>query len=452
MRNLPPQIIYVLRQFELLFSERMWDWVKILVVGAILAPGKRTVTACLRVMGLSHERQFQAYHRVLNRAKWSSRKLSRVLLGLLLQAFAPADAPVILGIDEHLERRRGRKIEAKGIYRDSVRSSKSFFVKSSGLRWVCLMLLAPIPWAKRVWALPFLSVLAPSERYYQDRKRQHKPVLTWARQMIGQARRWLPNRKLIVSADSTYAALDFLAFCQSLCNPVTVVTRLRLDAALYDPAPARAARQNGRPRVKGARQMTLAARLSEASTVWSEHTVAWYGRTTKGVRLSSGTALWYHSGMVPVYIRWVLITDPAGQCEPQALLCTDTRVEAQQIVEWFVLRWQLEVTFEEARAHMGIETQRQWSELAILRTTPSLLGLFSLITLFAHQLLQGQELPVRQAAWYTKGVPTFADTIAFVRQQLWPVEGFWMSGDELDMVKIPRVLLDRLTDTLAFAA
>ena len=452
MRNLPPQIIHVLRHFELLFSERMWEWVKILIVGAILAPGKRTVTACLRVLGLAQERQFQTFHRILNRATWSSRKVSQVLLRLLLHAFVPADAPIILGIDEHLERRRGCKIVAKGIYRDSVRSSKSFFVKSSGLRWVCVMLLAPIPWARRVWALPFLTVLAPSERYYQERKRQHKPVLKWARQMIGQVRRWVPDRKLVLTADSTYAALEFLAFCQRLVRPVTVITRLRLDAALYDPAPARLAGQNGRPRVKGARQPTLAARLAEETTEWTEARLTWYGRTTKTVRLASGTAVWYHSGMRPVSIRWVLITDPRGALEPQALLCTDTAVSKEQIVEWFVLRWQLEVTFEEARAHLGIETQRQWSELAILRTTPGLLGLFSLITLFAHQLLAGQELPVRQAAWYVKDVPTFADTIAFVRQQLWPVEGFWMSCEEGDMVKIPRALLDRFTDTLAFAA
>ena len=394
MRKGPPQIIHVLRHFELLFSERTWDWVKILLVGAILAPGKRTVTACLRVLGLSQERQFQVYHRVLNRAKWSSRKLSRVLLGLLLQAFVPADAPVVLGIDEHLERRRGRKIEAKGIYRDSVRSSKSFFVKTSGLRWVCLMLLAPIPWAKRTWALPFLSVLAPSERYSTERKRAHKPVLTWARQMVKQVRRWLPNRALVVTADSTYAALDFLASCQRLKEAVAVITRLRLDAALYDPAPARLAGQNGRPRLKGVRQATLAARLSDPATLWSEHRLAWYGRTTKTVRLASGTALWYHSGMRPVSIRWVLITDPEGAFEPQALLCTDTSVGAEQIIEWFVLRWQLEVTFEEVRAHLGIETQRQWSELAIVRSTPCLLALFSLVTLFAHHLLQGQELVV----------------------------------------------------------
>jgi hypothetical protein len=385
MRSLPPQIIHVLRHFELVFTERVWEWVKILLIGAILAPGKRTVTACLRVMGLSHEQQFQAFHRVLNRDRWSSRQLSRVLLGLLLQAFVPADAPVILGIDEHLERRRGRKIAAKGIYRDSLRSSKSFFVKSSGLRWVCLMLLAPIPWAKRVWALPFLTVLAPSERYHQERKRPHKPILTWARQMVKQVRRWLPSRALVVTADSTYAALDFLAACQGLRTPVTVVTRLRLDAALYDPAPERLARQNGRPRKKGARQPTLAARLRDPATVWTEARLAWYGGTRKSVRLASGTAVWYHSGLPAVPIGWVLITDPAERFEPQALLSTDPTANAQAIVEWFVLRWQVEVTFEEARAHLGVETQRQWSEVAIKRTTPSLLGLFSLVTLLAHQ-------------------------------------------------------------------
>lgn len=452
MRNLPPQIIHVLRHFELVFSEQTWEWVKILLVGAILAPGKRTVTACLRVLGLSQERQFQVYHRVLNRAKWSSRNLSRVLLTLLLQAFVRADSPVVLGSDAHLERRRGRKIAAKGIYRDSVRSSKSFFVKSSGLRWISLMLLAPIPWAKRVWALPFLSVLAPSERYNQEQKQPHKPVLRWARQMLSQVRRWLPERQLVVVADSTYAALEFLASCQRLSNPVTVITRLRLDAALYDPAPARRAGQNGRPRLKGARQASLAARLTDPLTVWTEATGAWYGRSNKSVRLASGTAVWYHSGLVPVSIRWVLITDPVGAFEPQALLCTDTAVSEQQIVEWFVLRWQLEVTFEEARAHLGIEPQRQWSELAIARSTPCLLGLVSLVTLMAHHLLHGQELVPRQAAWYAKDVPTFADTIAFVRQHLWPCEGFWMSCGEADMVKIPRALLERFSDALAYAA
>src|SRR5215211_804425 len=239
MRDLPSAIIHVLRHFELAFSEPVWEWVKILLVGAILAPGIRTVASVLRVMGLSQERQFQNYHRVLNRDKWSSRNLSRILLRLLVRTFVPLDQPVVLGLDDHIERRRGAKIAAKGIYRDAVRSSKSFFVKTSGLRWVSMMLLTPIPWAQRVWALPFLSVLAPSERYHQERKMQHKQLTDHARQMITQVRRWLPERMVVVAVDSSYAAIELLAACGGLAQPVRVVTRLRLDAALYDPAPPR---------------------------------------------------------------------------------------------------------------------------------------------------------------------------------------------------------------------
>ena len=178
----------------------------------------------------------------------------------------------------------------------------------------------------------------------------------------------------------------------------------------------------------------------------------WYGGMPRRLDLASGTAVWYHNGMPVVPIRWVLIRDPLGEFEPQALLSTDQAAAAPQIVEWFVLRWQLEVTFEEARAHLGIETQRQWSDLAILRTTPALLGLFSLVSLFAHELLQGQEMATRQAAWYQKSMPTYSDTLAFVRQQLWPINISWLSPARPDMVIIPKALFERFTDTLAYAA
>jgi hypothetical protein len=170
------------------------------------------------------------------------------------------------------------------------------------------------------------------------------------------------------------------------------------------------------------------------------------------VREATGTALWYHSGVPPVAIRWVLIRDPEGRFEPQALLCTDQNADPVQVIAWFVLRWQVEVTFHEVRTHLGVETQRQWSDLAIARTTPALLGLFSLVTLFAHQLLGDQPFPIRQAAWYTKALPTFSDTLAFVRQHLWPCAFFAMSSSERDVIEIPRALFDRFVDTLAFAA
>ncbi len=176
MLTLPDAIIPILNSFSTLFQVRTWLKAQILLVGAILSPGKRTVSSALRVMGLSDDVTFAKYHHVLNRAIWSSLQLSRVLLGLLLDYLDSATAPLVFGIDETLERRRGQQIKAKGIYRDGVRSSKSQFVKASGLRWISLMWLTPIPWAGRVWALPVLTALAPSERYYQQLGRGHQKL------------------------------------------------------------------------------------------------------------------------------------------------------------------------------------------------------------------------------------------------------------------------------------
>jgi hypothetical protein len=452
MGALPPEIVRVLRVFEDGFSERVWDWVQVLVIGAILTPGQRTVAAVLRVMGLSEERQYQNYHRVLNRARWSSRELSRRLLVVLVETLVSVDEPVVIGLDETIERRRGAKIAAKGIYRDPVRSSKRHFVKASGLRWISMQVLTVVPWAGRIWGLPFLTVLAPSERYNVERGRRHKTLPEWGRLMIRQVRRWLPDRALVVVADSTYAVLELLADAAGLPQPVTMVTRLRLDAALYDPAPPREAGTKGRPRLKGERQPTLATRVLDPDTTWEPLTVPWYGGATAQVEAATGTALWYHPGAPTVALRWVLLRDPAGQFEPQAFLSTDPSVPPAQIISWFVARWPLEVTFQEIRAHLGVETQRQWSDLAIRRTTPALLGLFSLVTLFAQARLDGQPLPVRQAAWYAKSAPTFSDTLAFVRRCLWPVTVFSTSPSSDEVVEIPRALFDRLTDTLAFAA
>jgi DDE superfamily endonuclease len=465
MLPLPVEIITVLRPFAPAFRARVWTSAQVLLVGAILAPGRRTVASVLRVVGLSQERHFTNYHRVLNRDHWSSRALSRILLGLLLAAFVPADAPVVVGIDEHIERRRGAKIAAKGIYRDPVRTSKEHFVKTSGLRWISLQLLAGVPsgppWARRVWGLPFLTVLAPSERYHQRRGRRHKTITDWGRQMLLQVRRWLPERAIVVVADSTYAVLGLLDRCRRLAGkdrakpasfrPITVITRLRLDAALYDPAPPRTAGTKGRPRRKGRRQPTVQARLIDPQAVWEALTVRWYGGVLRTIEVATATAIWYHGGMPPAPIRWVLIRDPDGGFEPQALLSTDLELTACQIVEWYVLRWQLDVTFHEVRDHLGVETQRQWSDLAILRTTPALLALFSLVTLVAHRL-DPSAASLRQAAWYEKALPTFADALAVVREHLWPVALFPTSRSASDMVQIPRALFERVTETLAFAA
>jgi hypothetical protein len=451
MLTLPDEYFTLIAAFAPIFSKRIWQLAQVLLTGAILALGKRTVTSGLRVMGLSDEKHFQNYHRVLNRAVWSSLAASQILLGLLVVAFVPLGV-IVMGLDDTIERRWGVQIKARGIYRDPVRSSHSHTVKASGLRWLSLMLLAPIPWAQRVWALPFLTALAPSERYYRGQRRAHKKLTDWGRQMLLQVRRWLPQRKLVVVADSSFAVIELLGRVIRLANPLCMITRFRLDAALYKPAPPRKPGQKGRGRKKGARLPTLEQVLHDKKTTWQRVTIRnWYGEARRTIDIVSGTAVWYHGGMAPVPVRWVLIRDPKGKFKPQALLCTDLNVKPVQIIEWFVLRWQLEVTFEEVRAHLGVETQRQWSDWAIARTTPTLLGLFSLVTLLAHRSRQRGKLPVRQAAWYTKRLPTFSDALAVVRHQLWQAMSFHPSLPKTDMVKVPRFLLKRYTDALYYA-
>jgi hypothetical protein len=190
-------------------------------------------------MGLDQEKCFHRYHRALSRPCWSSLEASRLLLRLLVETFVPEGDPLVVGIDETLERRYGKKISARSVYRDPVRSTHETFVKSSGLRWVCVMLLVEVPWASRVWALPFLSALAPSERYAAKRGRGHKKITQWTWQLLLLLRRWYPQREIVATADRAYASLKLLDRCRSLRNPITFISRLRLDAALYKPAPPR---------------------------------------------------------------------------------------------------------------------------------------------------------------------------------------------------------------------
>jgi DDE superfamily endonuclease len=451
MLALPIAFSSAIGVFAPVFSRPVWQHVKVLLTGAVLAPGKRTVTALLQIMGRSAASDFQTYHRVLNRAVWSPLTASRLLLRLLVAVFIPSGV-VVFGLDDTIERRRGDHITAKGIYRDPVRSSHAHVVKASGLRWLGCMLLTPIACANRVWALPFLTVLCPSERFYAQRGRRHQTLLERAWQIIRIVRRWLPGREIVFVAASSFAALEWLALVARLPR-VSVITRLRLDAALYDPPPQRAPGTKGRPRLKGKRRPTLEAVLADEKTQWSTLTIDnWYGEGPREVDIATDTAVWYHAGKPPVAIRWVLIRDPQKCFKPQALLSTNLAHTPAQMLTWFVQRWTLEVTFEEARAHLGMETQRQWNDRAIARTTPALLSLYSIITLTAQLLIEKGATCVRSTAWYRKTRPTFADAIALVRRQLWEHIHFSTSPQETDMIKIPRALFERFIDAMCYAA
>ncbi len=297
------------------------------------------------------------------------------------------DEVLLIVIDETIERRQGGKIKAKGRYRDAVRSTRKVVVKCYGLKWISMMVLVPLPWSTRVWALPFLTVLAPSKRANEAAGKRHKSSIDWTEQMVKQVARWLGQRRWVLIGDGGFACVHLALTCVDLVVPVTLISRLRLDAQLYDfPPPPRPGRRGPQPQKGRKKRQALKGRIEQAKHHGKETTVMWYGAKRKRVRLLSGQCLWHTSGFAPVPIRWVLVVDPTGKSRPEAFFSTDRRLSPEKIVEYYVLRWNVEVTFEEGRRHLGLESQRQWSDKAIARTTPALLGLYSLVCLMAHRL------------------------------------------------------------------
>ncbi|HYQ93064.1 MAG TPA: transposase [Candidatus Competibacteraceae bacterium] len=428
MMPLPEAIIALWTPFAALFTQPVWCHVQVLWMGAVLCRGPRTVAAVLRVMGLGGERRFEPYHRVLSRARWSGLQGAKILLGLLI-AILPKDWPLVIGADETIERRKGRQIAAKGRYRDAVRSTKGVVVKCYGLKWISLMVLIPLPWSIRVWALPFLTLLAPSERANTVAGRHHKTTVDWTVQAVKVISRWLGSRRWTLVGDGAYACVRLARACA--VGSVTLISRLRLDAQLYEFPRRTAPRRRGPKPLKGKRRMALGNRLAEAYRRGKDLEVPWYGGTTRQVRILSECCLWYTTAEPPVAIRWVLVVDSTDHYPPMAVFSTDLDLPIELIIARFSLRWNVEVTFEESRRQLGVETQRQWSDLAIARTTPMLFALFSLVCLMAHRLMAlGHLLPIRGTAWYRKSEATFSDVLAMVRRVLWAEKYFPQSTNQ----------------------
>ncbi|WP_457812972.1 transposase [Sinorhizobium meliloti] len=311
-----------LSPFRFWFTAPSWEHLLVLVMGALLSPGKRTVTACLRITGRAEVSNFAAYHQLLNRARWNSRTLAARLLSVIVARLVP-EGPVGIGMDDTIERRWGQRIAARGIYRDPVRSSHGHFVKASGLRWLSFMVLSPVPWAKCIKALPVLTILCPSERHDQKKGRKHKLLTDWARQGVLQLCRWLPGREIIFVGDSSFAVHTLAA---ALPDTATLITRLRLDASLFAPPDQRHEHTLGRPAQKGRPLPKLKTLLKDAKTEWQRIVASsWYGKQTdKTLDVTSGTGLWYRRGTPPRPIRWVLVRDPSGRREPQAFMSTNS--------------------------------------------------------------------------------------------------------------------------------
>ena len=439
------EIIQLLMVFAQAFTAPTFTNALVLLYGTILAPGRRTVSAALRAMGLADSPHFTNYHRVLNRAQWSPWILSNLLLTLIVRSFVPAGMPLLLAVDDTLERRRGPKIKYKGWFRDPIRSTVNHVSKSLGIRWICLAILVPVPWSQRLWALPFMTIPALGPKTSDKLKKQHRTTVDWAMIMIEKVRGWQPDREISLIGDGGYAAVRLIQHCQQLLRPAKLISRLRLDACLHDfPGPQPKGKRGPKPK-KGARLPSLAVQLKDPKTQWQKLKVVWYGGKEREVEIVAGVCLWYRRGLAPVPIRWLLLRCPEGSFKPQALFCSDPQVPAAQMIDWFIARWNIEVTFEELRAHLGFETQRQWSDKAIERTAHCLFGLFSLVVLMA-KVLHPDTLPIRKASWYRKKEATFIDALAAVRSDLWRSVNYSTSAQEADMFLIPHAALFSLLE------
>jgi len=423
MLSIPSEFQSVISSFSSYFTRPTFDKAVELLLGSIICPASRTVCNVLRTIGLKDSKAFSNYHRVLNRAAWSPFSLSKHLVRLLLTTFLDQGQTPVFGVDETIERRRGAQITKKGIYRDPVRSSKSHTVKASGLRWMSVMLLSNLPWLEmhRRWALPFLSVICPSVRYYEKHTpRRAKKLTDWARQMILFLARYVrPDYdQVVLVGDGTYATYELMRTAQ--LHGISLIGRLKMNARLFHlPRPKPKGRRGPQSHI-GPRILSMSMRLTDKRIKWQRVTFEeWYGQKNKSMELTTGVAIWDSNKGYWAKVRWVLIKDPEGNLDPVLLATNDVTITARDVVGHVVARWGVEVTFHEARRHLGMETQRQWSDLAIERTTPVLLALKSIVCLMAHALQKQQAVPVNGAAWYKKDHVTFSDVLALVRGKIW---------------------------------
>jgi hypothetical protein len=413
--SLSSSIITILWPFSVLFSNSSWLTSLELLLGAILCRGDRTVSRILRTTGLSQNKGFSKYHRILNSLDWSPKRGSEILLKMLLKIVGK-ERLVIL-IDETLERRKGKKIRAKGYYRDAVRSSRSQVVNTMGLKWLVMALSFRFNFAKRAFALPFFTVLEPSEKSNKKQGKPHKTTLDWSIQMVMQLVRWAPAIPFILVGDGAFACAKLAWTCFKY--NIALVSRLKMNARIYALPMETPACKRGRKSKKGQRLISFKEMLKMEDLPWEEAEIAGYDGKKKKVKYLTNTSMWGADGFCPIAIRWVLVKDPTEEMDPLPLMSTDVNLTAIKIIELYVDRWGLEVTFFEVREHLGVETQKQWSDKAIARTTPILMSLYTMVCLIGHRLNEETPLITEKAAWYDKKTITFSDLLKAVRVVLW---------------------------------
>jgi hypothetical protein len=456
--SLPRSARPLLSQFSIAFTRPTFQRAMTLLVGFVLATGRRTVTGALRATRTLWNRRggghFSDYHRVLSRARWSPWPLGKVLAALVLER-VPEGRPVTCVVDDTAVAHAGDHVYGKSMHRDACRSTRSHKAWLFGHSWVTLAINVRFPFAPRPWALPVLVGLYRSPKLDEQEKRRHKTPIAIARALTAALLHWFPERRFVLVGDGGYASHALAAFAHRHRRRLTLVSLLHPDAHLRLPPPKPVKGQLGRKRIRGAKLPHPSDVVADPETRRRRATVDWYGGRRRRVEFVTGTGHWYKAaeGLVP--IRWAFVHDRDGAHDDRYFFSTDASMSPSAIVAPYTGRWSIEVTFQESRAHLGLATPRNRKDKSVLRTAPCLLGLFSVVTLLFHRDAGKPDRRRPRPAsdpWYRKAHVTFGDALAHVRRQFWRDTIISGAMPHAGLNKLPRSLRRTLLDHLSRAA
>lgn len=450
MDIVPQEATWLLGEFASVFTQPTYRRAMLLMLGAILTTGRRTVANVLRTVGGLAQGEPSTFQRVLSSARWSGLRLACILTGIIVRCFYSSGIILLAG-DDTVDEHRGKKVYGKSRHRDAVRSSHSYTAHRYGHKWVVLTILVKFPFAQRFWALPILVALYRSPKDNRARGRRHQTPVELMQLLLRVLLRWFPGREFQFAGDGGFGTHELSRFARASGGRLTLISRFRGDANLYEPAPPpRQNKKGGRPRLKGAkmpRPQEVVAKTKKKQRL----TVAWYGATQRRVEVVTAIGHWYKNGEGLVPVRWVYVHDLNGTHRDDYLFTTNVNLSAQEIIEAYTRRWNIETTFEEMRAHLGLETTRGWSRWTVLRAAPCLFGLYSVVALL-YWSLPRKHTEGAKLRWEGKTGTTFSDAITAVRRWLWTTWAFKTAGHKDAFAKLPRRFRLTLLHALAPAA
>lgn len=442
---LPEEALPLLAAFAPHFTRPTHRRFTLLLVAAVLTQGRHTVANLLRTLGRLAPGHGTTYQRVLSRAPWSGLQWGGTLAASILHHLALTD-PIILVGDDTVDGHPGKNVYGKARHRDPVRSSHAYTAWKYGHRWVVLAVLVPFPFATRPWALPVLVDLYRSQEENRRRNRPHRTPAQLMCRLLRVLMIRCPGRRFAFVGDTGYGSHEVARFARRHRARLSLVSKFHPDANLFEPPPPY--RGQGRPRVKGDRR--LKPRAAVAAARRRKLTVGWYGGGTRRVEVVTGTGHWYKAGDGLVSIRWVFVHDLDGTHRDEYFYSTDVALGPAEIVTRYARRWSIECTFQESRSHLRAETTRGWCQQTVLRATPCLFGLYSVVALLYHALPEAKRSG--GVCWPGKTGVTFSDALCSVRLWLWAEGVFPRAGEQAGLKKLPDLLREVLQTALAPSA